>query len=470
MDNPITKKVAEFIVDTNFEHIPRDVIEGSRAFFYDGLGVALCGAKQDCSRMVRDFVAACGGRPEASVLGTGLRAPAQLAALANGVAGHADDYDDTQIASLPDRVTGLLVHPTTPVLAAALAVAEARDRSGRDLLAAYNIGVEVECKLAEAINPEHYRRGFHSTGTLGALGAVAAASKLLDLSLDKVIRALGIAASMSAGLRVNFGTMTKPLHAGRAAENGVVAALLAERGFTSSPDVFDSQWGFFQIMGGGFDAGYLESRLASPWQIQSPGISIKPYPCGSLGHPTMDAVRDLLREHQVKPEQIERIDVEAASNIVAALRYTEPENELEAKFSLQYGVTLIALFGRAGIREYTDETVRDPNVRRFMKERVRVYNTPDIDARGYDRMHTVVRIRLTDGTVLTRDAQIARGYPERPLSPEEQMEKFTEGAQGVLDPSAAEDVWQAVQRLEELPSARSLLSRLVRPPAEPVAG
>jgi len=468
MNNQFTNQVAHFIVDTTLETIPDDVLQLSKPFIYDGLAVTLAGAKQKCTQLVWKYLQETAGRPESTVIGTDLRAPAAKAALANGVAAHADDYDDTQIASLPDRVTGLLTHPTTPVLSAALAVAEALGKSGRDLLLAYNIGVEVESKLAEAINPEHYRRGFHSTGTLGAFGAFAAAAKLMELPVNQVIYGLGIVASMSAGLRANFGTMTKPLHAGRAAENGVVAARLAALGYTSSPDILDSQWGFFQIMGGGFDAEYLRTRLGNPWQMASPGISIKPYPCGSLGHPTMDAVRDLMREHGIRAEDISRIDIEAASNIIAALRYTEPKNELQAKFSLQYGVAVIALYGRAGISEYTDERVHDPSVQAFLRERVRVYNTPEIEARGYDKMHTVVKILLTNGNVLTRHAEVARGYPQRPLTPEEQMEKFTECAAGLLEPAAAQEVWQVVGAIEELDKVSSLTQRLV--PKRPGAG
>ena len=211
--------------------------------------------------MVQQYVAEQEAPPRAAVVGTAMRTSPSLAALANGVSGHAEDYDDTQLSTTPDRVYGLLTHPTVPVLAAALAVAEETGASGAAFLAALGTGIEVSCKLAEAISPAHYMQGFHTTGTVGVFGATAAAAQLRGLTAEQTRFALGIAASKGAGLRANFGTMTKPYHAGAAAENGVVASRLAALGYQADPNALDGQWGFFQVTGGGAEPDRVLGRL-----------------------------------------------------------------------------------------------------------------------------------------------------------------------------------------------------------------
>ena len=239
----LTQEVASFVGRTRYRDIPEDVAQLARGFILDGLGVALAGSTDDCSRIVQAHIRRASGRGESSILGTSLAAPAPKAALANGVAGHAMDYDDTQLSTSKEAVYGLLTHPTTPVLAAVLAIGEKEKISGAELVLAYVLGVEVECRIADAIHPRHYQSGFHSTATMGGLGAAMAAGKLLHLKEEQLIRAMGVAASLASGLRENFGTMTKPLHAGRAAENGVNAALLARDGFTAATNILEARRG-----------------------------------------------------------------------------------------------------------------------------------------------------------------------------------------------------------------------------------
>ncbi|MBS1117720.1 MAG: MmgE/PrpD family protein, partial [candidate division NC10 bacterium] len=230
----LTGYVAEFIASTRFASIPESVVALGKKSIVDGLGLALAGSVAKSGGIVRRHLQGLGLRSgSASVIGAGLRVPPRFAAFANGVGVHADDYDDTQLAVAKDRVYGLLTHPTAPALPSVLAVAEATGRSGKDLLAAYHVGVEVECKIAEAINPRHYQHGFHSTATCGALGAAAGVANLVGLSVDQTRTCLGIAGSLAAGVRENFGTMMKPFHAGRAAESGVIAAEFAQLGLTA---------------------------------------------------------------------------------------------------------------------------------------------------------------------------------------------------------------------------------------------
>src|SRR5271156_553049 len=224
----VTSCVADFITNTRYPDLPPEVIELAKKSILDGIGLALCGSVAQTGEIVRTYLKSngfvSGAGHGATVIGSALRAPVRFAAFANAVGIRADDYDDTHLAVAEDRVYGLLTHPTAPVLPAALAAGEVKSITGKDLLLAYNVGVEVEGKIAEAIAPRHYEEGFHSTGTMGVFGSASAVSKLYGLDRAKVLIALSIAASEGSGLRENFGTMTKPFHAGRAAENGVVAA------------------------------------------------------------------------------------------------------------------------------------------------------------------------------------------------------------------------------------------------------
>ena len=328
----LTQAVANFVSKTRYRDIPTEVVCLARGFILDGLGVALAGSTDDCARILQAHVRQIGGREEVTLLGTGLSAPVPKAALANGVAGHAMDYDDTQLSTSKEAVYGLLTHPTTPVLAAVLATGEKEKIRGKDFLLAYILGVEVECRIADAINPHHYQSGFHSTATMGGFGAAMAVGKILALKEEALIRTLGIAASMASGLRENFGTMTKPLHAGRAAENGVTAAWLAREGFTAALNILEARRGFYNAMAGGYDESKIAGRLGRPYFMQEPGISIKPYPSGSLSHPAQDLILDLVKEHDLHAEDIESIEVGTNSNVPNALIYPMPKTALEAKF------------------------------------------------------------------------------------------------------------------------------------------
>ncbi len=424
-ESAITEALVEFILGTDSESIPEDVKVISRRCFVDGTGLMVAGSTDHSGRIVQSYIKEFGGEPEAQILGTDMTVPAHSAAFANGVAGHAMDYDDTQLSGYPDRIYGLLTHPTTPVLAASLAMAETMGSTGEELLAAFAIGFEVECKVAECIKPDHYVNGFHTTGTIGAVGAAAACAKLMDLDEEQTRFCLGIACSESAGLRANFGTMTKPFHAGRAAENGVVAARLAGGGFTSDPSVFDGQWGFMQIMGGGCDPDYLIGKLGAPWSAVDPGVSIKPYPSGSLSHPSMDAMRDLILEHAIEPEKVKKVRLGTTTRVLQPLRYDDPQNELEAKFSMKYSLGILLLHGgRAGIAQYRDEVVAQPEVKEML-EKIEPYVDDEVEAMGYDLIRSKLIIEMEDGTVHEKFTDTSRGTPKRPMDREELYEKFT---------------------------------------------
>jgi len=460
----VTAAAVGFITNTRFERIPDKAIVEAKRCLIDGFGVVLAGATVEGSAIVREYVKASSAGGESTILGPArLSAAAAHAALANGASGHAMDYDDTQLSTTPDRVFGLLTHPTVPALSASLAIGERLGVSGRTFLEAFLTGFEVECKIAEAINPSHYQRGFHSTGTIGTFGAAASTARLLNLSPVATAHALGIAASLSAGIRVNFGSMTKPLHAGRAAENGVTAAELAARGFTAGDDALDGEWGFFQVLGGGADVPRIVGALGKPYSIVDPGVSFKPYPCGSLGHPTMDAMLKLVTDHNVKPDQIARVRVRAGSNILNPLRYKTAKTELEAKFCLPFMMTSIALRRRAGIREFTDEFVSSAPVQAMMP-RVQTVFDQAIEARGFDKMRSVVEVDLIGGRTLTQASdERYRGGPERPFTRAELHEKFTDCASLVLSPERIRRALELIESLEQIRNVRELTQALAPP-------
>jgi len=447
----ITREIADWSRDQTFDRIPREARRIAKRCMLDGLGLMVIGARQECTRIVRDHCLEAGGAEEATLLGENpVKVPAASAAMVNATAGHSMDWDDTQLSSYPDRVFGLLTHPGIPPLAAALAISEKKgDVTGEQFITAFVTGFEVECKIAEAILPKHYNSGFHSSGTIGVFGAAVAAGKLMGLDQGQYRHLLGMAASMGSGIRVNFGTMTKPLHVGRTAQSGVTAAQLAARGFEADPDGLDGQWGFFQVAGGGFDLDKIQGKLGSPFSIVDPGVSIKPYPCGSLTHPSMDAMLGLVKENDLKPEDVEGVVLYAGKNILNPIRYETANNELEAKFCMPFLLSVILLERKAGAKEFTDEYVTSQKVRSMMS-RVRTQLDPEIEAKGFAKMLSRVEINLKDGRKLVRDSDARyRGGPEFPLSDEELQAKFTDCTEHFLSADTRQEIFTTIAELEK---------------------
>lgn len=452
----LTKQAAEFVVNTT--SVPDDVIEIGKKSILDGIGLALSGSVAKSGEFVRSYLKELGIKEGSStVIGMGMKVPTRFAAFANGVGIHADDFDDTQLAVAKDRVYGLLTHPTAPALPAALAVAEAKGASGADAMLAYHLGVELECKIAEAINPRHYQHGFHATATCGTYAAAAAAAKLKGLSVEQTVRALGCAGSQSAGLRENFGTMMKPFHAGRSSESGVVAADFAELGWTTTDKILEAPRGFFQAAGGGFDADAISGKLGKPWTFASPGVSIKPHPSGSLTHPGMTEMLRLIREHNIKAADVERVDVGTNQNMPNALIHHRPKNELQAKFSMEFCMAILLLEGRGGLPEFTDEVVERPDVK-AMIEKVNFHVHPEAEAAGYDKMTTILDIHLKDGRTISGRADFGKGSPANPMSYDECADKFRGCAEFAKWPKdKAEQIVETVRSLEKLKDIRELM-------------
>jgi 2-methylcitrate dehydratase PrpD len=456
----LTQEVGSFVVQTRYDALPDQLLELGKKSILDGLGLALSGSVAESGQIVQEYLRSQNLSGKTTVIGSNLRVPERFAAFANGVGIHADDFDDTQLAVGSDRVYGLLTHPTAPCLPAALAVAEQQDLSGREFTLAYHLGVEVETKISEAISPRHYQHGFHSTATCGTMGSVAAVSKLYKFGLQETLRALALAASQSAGLRENFGTMTKPFHAGRAAESGIVAADLTRLGWTATDRILESPRGFFQAFGGGYMLEAIQGKLGNPWTFLDPGVSIKPHPSGSLTHPAMTKVLEMILEHDIRPEQVERLDVGTNHNMPNALIHHRPTDELQAKFSMEFCVAILLLQRRGGLPEFTNEVVNRPDVQEMIGK-VHFGVHPEAEAAGYDKMTTLIEIHLKDGRRYSARADFGKGSPSNPMSYDEVAEKFRGCAEfASWDTSRSERIIETIRNLEELGSLRELASLL----------
>ncbi|HKV81605.1 MAG TPA: MmgE/PrpD family protein [Candidatus Sulfotelmatobacter sp.] len=457
----LTEYVGRFVYSTKYEDIPVDVIELGKKSVLDSLGLALAGSRAQTGAISREYVerlGICNGK--STIIGSSKKTSARFAAFVNGVSIHADDFDDTQLAVAKDRVYGLLVHPSVPVLPALLALAESRTISGKEFMLAYHLGVEVECKIAEAISPRHYQDGFHSTGTCGPFGSAAACAKLLQFELSKILNTFGLVASQSGGLRENFGTMTKPFQAGHAAESGLASVELVALGWTAAEQILEAERGFFHAFGGSFDPGAIMDRFGKPWTFASPGISLKPYPSGSLAHPAMTELARLIEVHKLQAPQVEKLEVGANHQMTTTLLHHRPKTGLEAKFSMEFCMAILLLRGKAGLSEFSDQIVQSADVREMMG-RVDFYVDQVAESAGYDKMASLLKIHLKDGRVITGRAEFAKGSPANPMSFDEAAAKFRGCAEFAEWPKdKAEKVITYVKALDSVRDVGTILPLL----------
>ncbi|AYD03651.1 MmgE/PrpD family protein [Neorhizobium sp. NCHU2750] len=448
----ITAQAIGFIERMTYADLPDDALTIGRRCMVDTVGLYLAGSQEPSVRILAEDALAQGGRADAPLPGAGAtKVPAALAGRVWGTSGHAHDWDDTQVSHDPAHVYGLLTHPSVPPLTAALIIAsELGNADGKDVMLAFQVGFEVECKISEWMKPRHYRRGHHTSGTVGTFGAAAAAAKLMGLKGEKLANALGLAASFAAGIRVNFGTMTKPLHVGRACENGITAAKLAAEGFQADPAALDGPWGFFSVMGEGFDEEKAKQGFGAPLTIVSPGVSIKPYPSGILTHQSMDAMLKLVLDHNLKPQEVERIHFFAGKNIIEPIRYPIAKNHLQAKFSMPALLAMIVLCRRASHHEFEDAFVAGEAMQ-DLQARTDVINDLEIDAQGYDKIRSRIEVETKDGRTLVQWAdERYRGGPSNPIDDSGLDAKFRMCAEGVINEDQQEELLGLVRGIDRV--------------------
>jgi 2-methylcitrate dehydratase PrpD len=410
------------------------------AAFLDTVGVTLAGAAERPARVVQHVVATA-GTGGSQVLGTAIRSNPADAALANGTAAHALDYDDMCFVSL--------AHPSAPLVPAALATAELHGASGCAALDAYVLGFEIEARLGRQMHPRHYQRGWHATSTLGTLGSAAAASRLLRLDRTATAHALAIAASAASGLKENFGTMVKPLHAGLAARNGVLAALLAEGGLTGSELALDGPQGFLAAMDGAHtDLGDAAADLGTRWEILETGITVKLYPSCAGTHPALDGLLLLRHRERYAADDVEAIEVDVDSITPTILIHDRP-----------YCAAAAVVHGRVGIDTFEPSALNDPAVRELMP-RVTMRVDPSFDGAAPPLTQSRVTVRLRDGRTLTRMARGARGYPDQPASDDELATKFRACARRTLSEAATARALATIRNLEMATDVRDVTKLL----------
>ncbi len=440
----VTAKIAQFVVNAKFENVPPKAVETAKIAVRDCLGVALAGSQEEDAKICAQIARQENAKEETTVIGQGFKTSALQAAFANGTAAHALDFDHSFT---------IMGQPTAPIIPAIFALGESLGASGRQVLEAYVVGYEVTGKLAHSLRDSAHD-GWHAPSTLGSFGAAAACGKLLGLGASQVEMALGIAASMAGGIVANFGTMTKPLHVGLGARNGVLAAKLAQGGYTANPKAIESGFGFYQVLhqGTAIHEQPIE-ELGRSYALLTDGLRIKPYPCGGLTHQVIDAVLDFRKQHGLTAEIIDRVDVDVVKHTFERIVFRVPQTGIQGKFCMPYLVARAIIDGKVGLDIFTDSAVRDQKVLE-LAERVQMNldnNLKKTDAAGRPCR---VTIRLKNGQTYSREAQHAKGGPEFPLSEDELRSKFFDCAKEAIPTESAQRALEHIQRLETLDSVR----------------
>lgn len=420
----ITGRLADLVANYPAAKIPDDVYGAASDGIIDTLGVALAGAREPVADILAAWVTETGASAQATVWGRSLATSATEAAFANGVSTHALDFDD----SLPSGRG----HMSACIVPTVLTLGETIAASGRDVLAAYAIGIEIAGAFGWAFGPGHLRRGWHPTATIGALAATAAAARLIGLDTDGVARAWGIAASQISGLRRNFGTMTKPFHVGHAARTAVASASLAQKGLTSDATIVDGEGGLISTYGGsdGEPAEAILAALCDPWEILVPGNCVKRWPCCYSGHRAIAALYDMIDKNAIAADDVAEVSVSFLPGGDTALLSTDPRTGLEGKFSIEYMVAAILLDGPLRMATFTDAMVQRPKARRLM-QRVRRIHIPD--EKFYSGMvgHNDIVVSTKRGRFEAREDRVP-GSRTWPLSEKDRDDKFIDCATAVV--------------------------------------
>lgn len=405
----VTATLARYVVSSQFEDIPRPVRHEAIRSLVNWLGCTIGGCRHESVDRAMSAIEPFAGPPQATILGRHRRIDILHAALLNGISSHVFDFDDTHLRTI--------IHPSGPVASALLPLAEYHPCSGAELLHAFILGVEVECRIGNAVYPAHYDIGWHITGTAGVFGAAAASGKVLSLNEQRMIWALGIAGTQSSGFREMFGTMCKSFHPGRAAQNGLAAAFLAQQDFTSSDKVLEAPRGFAHVMSSAANFAEITENLGTTFEIAS--NTYKPFACGIVIHPVIDGCIQLRDENGLTGDEMERIELRVAPLVLELTGKRNPQVGLEGKFSVYHSAAIAFLFGEAGERQYSDASVRDPRV---VALRSRVSDAVVDPSIRPDEAY--ISVKLRDGRVLEKHVKHAIGSLERPLSDRELEAKF----------------------------------------------
>ena len=439
----IAIELGQRIAAVNYEDLPQDAVHWAKVGVLDTVGVTLAGCNEETAR--RAALALGAGSGPSHIFGTDRRVSALDAAVINGAASHALDFDDCN-----NTFGG---HPSAPVLSALFALADEVGATGREFITAYVAGFEAETKIALAVNFHHYMKGWHPTATLGVFGAAAACARLLRLNAQQTAVALAAAVSFASGVKSNFGTMMKPLHVGHCARNGLYAARLAREGYTANTaSAFEHKQGFFEVFNGEgtYDAARILPAWGNPWDIVEPGIAIKQYPCCGSTHPAIDAMLTLVREHDLKPADVARIESWTHPRRLEHTNRPNPQSELDAKFSVQYCLARALIDRKVAIDQFEGAAYKDAKTRE-MTSRVHAaaYTTAQFPADNH--FGAEVKVILNDGSVHTRKVEQPYGRTSKnPLTRELLKDKFVNCAVRALPADTVEKLYGAIDGLEKI--------------------
>ncbi len=429
------EQLARFIIDTPTEQVSGTLLREGKRCLINLLSVCIYSARDPSLDILLDVFREEGAKPQATVVGEGLRTSMQNAAMANGYLGHLEDYDDTHFPTV--------IHPSAPVIPAALAVGEYLGSSGLDVLAASVLGMEVCLRIGMAIHPAHYDAGWHITGTCGVFGSVAAAGRLLGLDTGQMVQAMGIAGTQASGVREVFGSMAKPLHPGRAAQTGVLSALLAKGGFTGSATILEGRRGFPAVASTSYDLTKATAGLGEDWEFHM--NALKPYSCGVVNHCLIDAMVALRNKDGVTPQAVKSITARVHPLVLELVNRPQPKVGLESKFSFQHSMAVGLVDGAAQPAQYTDEKATDPVI---VSLRDRISATVDADM-AEDA--TQVTLTLNDGRTYTEEVVHATGAPENPMTDAQLETKFRSLAGDGLSNAGVNKLLETLWDLDKVP-------------------
>ena len=450
-----TGEIADFVTQTSYNQIPSEALTRAKWCILDCLGVSLAGSKESAGRIMIDYVKDLGGKPEATAIASGFKTSSPQAALVNGTLAHALDYDDSH----PN-----FQHATAVTLPAALALAERERASGRAILEAYVLGCEVGSKIGIRMGNQLGEHGWHPCGIMGSMAAAVASSKILKLSAGQIRRALGIAASQAGGLARNIGTDVKPFHSGNGAKNGVVAAMLAAKGFEADENILDGHHSFSTVfLGEGHDSANLSKGLGSPFSLAAQGIGrIKPYPTGGPSHKSVTAILELIQKHQVHAQDVMEVECQVSPYLVQHFgHYSRPQTGSQARFSMHYSIAAALLDGELTLKQFTDEKVAAPKARDLMsKVKLVELESEAKEGQTHSDPPQIVTVKLRDGKVYSHQVLFAKGEPRNPMTAEEIVKKFRDCAGLVLSPVDMDRIVDILLSLESLPDITGLMHLL----------
>jgi len=424
MTKSVSEILSDFIQTATYENLPKEVIRQAQRCLLDTCGAIIAGSSHSKSgKIAQNYARSLEEPPRATIVGTDLMRSTQTAAFANGISAHALELDDGSRHAT--------YHPGSSIIPASLALCEAEGKTAGDLIVAIAVGYETSIRIGKSMNPHHYLRGFHPTGTVAHFGTTSACCKVLNLSVEETVNALGLAGSLASGINQYEidGSLVKHLHPGNAARNGILSAMLAKNGLTGPNEVIEGRLGFCHCFSDEYDISSITKGLGSKYDLLS--IYFKPYPSCRYVHYANEATLNILKEHPLTPEDIDQIHILTHKNAKQGSDISDYQTVLHARLSIQYGIASILVRGKAGLQEYTEEAIQDPKVREIAKK-ITIEIDPEIQKLYPNPRSMIVQIKDKKGNVYSSRVDYPKGDPENPMTNDELIDKFIDVTEGVI--------------------------------------